>query len=137
MAATIIRRLTIAKTHHSNRSVARGFKLSEKSVRNILKKEKQRCFKKRKCNLIPRVQQFGRKIYCLRFEKRLRKFDIPNILFGDECYVTVQKSFNHQNEQCYGKDFALIPDWRTFKELSKTSLSAMVFGGVSRNERTL
>ena len=136
MAATILRRLTIAKTHHSIRSVARGFKLSEKSVRNLLKKKKQRCFKKRKRNLIPRVQQRCRKICCLRFQKRLRKFDIPNILFVDECYVTVQKSFNHQNERCYGKDFALIPDWKKFKQLPKTPLSAMVFGGVSRNGRT-
>ena len=136
-AATMLRRLTIAKTHHSIRSVARALKLSEKSVRNLLKKEKQRCFKKRKRNLIPHVHQRCCKTYCLRFQQRPKNMSFPNILFGDECYVTVQKSFNHQNEQCYGKDFALIPDWRKFNQLPKTPLSAMVFEGVFRNERTL
>jgi len=136
MAATIVRRLTTAKTHHSIRSVSRDFGLSHKAVQKLLRKKGQNCYRKRKRNLIPKTQEAQRKFCSMRFRKRFRKTDLRNFLFVDECYVTVQKSFNHQNERCYGKNFEFIPDWKKFKELPKTPLSAMVFGGVSREGRT-
>src|SRR5208282_3452796 len=47
----------------------------------------------------------------------------------------VGKYFNHQNERCYGKKFEFIPDWKKFRELPKSPLSAMIFGAVLRDGR--
>jgi hypothetical protein len=44
----------------------------------------------------------------------------------------VKKPFHDQNERFHGKDFRLICPWKKFRVFPKTSLSAMVFGGVSR-----
>ena len=136
MAATIVRRLTVAKKHYSIRSIAKEFQLNEKSIRTFLEKKGIRCYKKQKRNLIPANQQEKRKICCGRLRRRFRETDIPNFLFVDECYVTVQKCFNHQHERCYGKFFEVIPRRKKFKEIPKTPLSAMIFGGVSREGRT-
>ena len=42
-AATIIRRLTVAKTDHGIRSVARDFNISHTAVRKLLKKKGIKC----------------------------------------------------------------------------------------------
>jgi hypothetical protein len=131
-----IRRLTINKAQHSIRSIAKDFGLDEKSIRNILKKKGINCYKKKKRNLIPMTQEAKRKFCCMRFRKAFRKSDLADFLFVDECYFTVQKSFNHQTERCYGRDFECIPDRKKFKQLPKTPLSAMIFTGVSREGRT-
>ena len=136
MAATIIRRLTINKAQHSLRGVAKQFELAPNSIQNLLKRKGLNCFKKRKRNRIPKTQQVKRKFCCMNFRKAYRSSDLPNFLYVDECYFTVQKSFNHQNERCYGKDFESIPDFKKFRQLPKTPLSAMVFAGVSREGRT-
>jgi len=136
MAATVVRRLTVAKTAHTMRSVARDLGMSLWSVQRILKRNGIKCYEKKKRNLIPNAQQETRKKCCVQFRKRFRKKDIPSFLFVDECYITVQKSFNHQNERCFGKSPENIPDDKKFKQLPKTPLSAMVFAGVSRDGRT-
>ena len=105
MAATIIRRLTINKAQHSFRSVARDFEIDEKSIRKLLKKKGINCYKKKKRNLIPNTQEAKRRFCCMRFRKAFRKSDLADMLFVNECYFTVQKSFNHQNERYYGRDF--------------------------------
>jgi len=61
---------------------------------------------------------------------------MPNFLFVDECYITVGKYFNHQNQRCYGKSLEEIPGRKKFRQFPKTPLCAMVFAGVSRNGRT-
>jgi transposase len=136
MAATIIRRLTINKAQHSIRSVTRDFMIDPKSIRNLLQKKGINCYKKKKRNLIPRTEETKRRFCCMRFRKAFRRSDLSDLLFVDECYFTVQKSFNHQNERCFGKNFQAIPDGKKFKQLPKTPLSAMVFAGVSREGRT-
>jgi len=57
-------------------------------------------------------------------------------MFVDECYIVVGQYFNHQNERCYGYSLELIRDEKKFCEFPKTSLCAMVFGGVSRDGRS-
>ena len=57
MAATIVRRLTVAKKHYSIRSIAKEFQLNEKSICTFLEKKGIRCYKKQKRNLIPANQQ--------------------------------------------------------------------------------
>ena len=136
MAATIVRRLTVAKEEHSIRSVARDLGICHKSVQNVLRKKEINVYKKKKRNLIPKSQEEKRKICCTRFRKMYRKKDMENFLFVDECYVTVQKYHNHQNDRWYGRSFEFIPDRKKFKEFPKTPLSAMIFGGVSREGRT-
>ena len=136
MAATIIRRLTVAKSEHSIRSVAKEMKISDKTIRKLSEKNDIKCYKKRKRNLIPMTQEAKRKSCCGNFRKTYRKTDMANFLFVDECYITVQKTFNCQNERCFGKSFEFIPDRKKFKQLPKSPLSAMIFGGVSRNCRT-
>jgi len=136
MAATVIRRLTKAKSSHSMRSVGRDLGIAVESVRNILKRKGMKCFKKKKRNLIPEAQQDSRKKCCVKFRKTFRKKDVKNLLFVDECYVTVQKSFNAQNERCFGLSFDAIPDCKKYKQSPKTPLCAMIFGGVFRDGRT-
>ncbi|OWA54009.1 hypothetical protein BV898_18432 [Hypsibius exemplaris] len=89
-----------------------------------------------KRNLIPQAQKKIRKTCCCRFRKRYPRADLDCFLFADECYVTVQKFHNHQNNRCYGKSFDLIPDRKKFLQIPKTPLSAMIFGAVSREGRT-
>jgi len=72
----------------------------------------------------------------MEFRKLYRKKDMANFLFVDECYVTVQKYHNHQNDRCYGKYFEFIPNRKKFKKFPKTPLNAVIFGGVSREGRT-
>jgi hypothetical protein len=136
MAATIIRRLTINKAHHSIRSIAKDFGLDGKSIRNIFRKKGINYYKKKRRNLISMTQEATRRFCCMRFRKVFRKSDLADFLFVDECYFTVQKSFNHQNERCYGRNFECIPDRKMFKQLPKTPLSAMVFASVSCEGRT-
>ena len=47
MAATIIRRLTVAKSEHSIQSVAKDMKISDKTIRKLLEKKDIKCYKKR------------------------------------------------------------------------------------------
>jgi hypothetical protein len=98
MAATIVPRLTIKKAHHSFRSIAKDFNVSLKAVQIVMKNKAINCYMKRKRNLIPNTQQEMRKKCCAKFRKLYRKTDIPNFVFVNECYVTLQKHFNHQNE---------------------------------------
>jgi len=72
----------------------------------------------------------------MEFRKLYRKKDMANFLFVDECYVTVNKFHNAQNNRCFGKSFEFIPDRKKFREFPKTPLSAMIFAGVSRAGRT-
>jgi hypothetical protein len=72
----------------------------------------------------------------MKLRKTFRVRNITNFVFSAECYVTVQKHFNYQNERCYGKNFELIPDWKKYREFPKTPLSAMIFGAVSREGRS-
>ena len=136
MAATIIRRLTVNIASHTIRSVARDFEISEKAVRNLLKKKGIKCFKQRKRNLILVAQQKKRHFCCKAFRRLYRKTDMADFLFVDECYVTVEKHYNPQNQRCYGKSFELIPSRKKFRQFPKSPLSAMIFGGVSREGRT-
>ena len=89
MAATIVRRLTPAKKHHSIRSVAKDMDLMPSTVLYHFKKKELKNFKKRKRDLISRTQQEVRQTCCTKFRKTYRKTDLPNFLFVDECYVTV------------------------------------------------
>jgi transposase len=136
MAARMLGLLTTAKKHYSYRSVARLMNLDETTVRYHMKKKKINCYKKVKRNLVPKIQKESRRICSMKFRKTYRTCDIPFFLFVDECYITVKKHFNHQNERCYGKDFRLIRTWKKFREYPKTPLSAMVFAGVFRDGRT-
>jgi len=136
MAARMIRLLTKAKHHHSIRAVARLLKVSHTTVKNHLRKRGINTWKKVKRQLIPESQRQVRRKCCMDFRKTYRIGDLPDLLFVDECYVTVKKHFNHQNERAYGKDFNLIPAWKKYREFPKSPLSAMVFGGVTREGRT-
>ncbi|OQV20803.1 hypothetical protein BV898_05149 [Hypsibius exemplaris] len=136
MAARMLRLLTIARKHYSYRLVARMMDLDESTVRYHMNKKGIKGYKKVRRNLIPEAQKETRRICCMEFRKTIRRIDIPDFLFVDECYVTVKKHFNHQNERCYGKDFKLIRTWKKFRAFPKTPLSAMVFAGVFRDGRT-
>ena len=133
MVRRMARMLTTGKSHHSFRSVARSLEIDESTVRYHMKKKGEKCFKKIRRNLISKAQQETRRKCCMNLRKTLRSSDVPSILFTDECYFIVGKHFNHQNERCYGKSLASIPDEKKFRESPKTSLSAMVFEGVSRD----
>jgi hypothetical protein len=128
--------LTAAKSHNSFRSIAKKLQINESTVRYQMGKRGIKSYKKLKRNLIPKCQKETRRFCCMNFRKTFRKYDLPNFLFVDECYITVKKHFNHQNERCYGKDFSLIRTWKKFREFPKTPLSAMVFGGITRDGRT-
>jgi len=136
MAARMNRLLTTGKTHQSFRSAAKLLEINESTVRYHAEKKGINCYKKRKRNLIPKTQKEMRRYCCMKFRKTYRKSDVADFLFVDECYVTVKKHFNVQNERCYGKSFDLIPDYKKFRELPKTPLSAMIFGAVSREGRS-
>jgi hypothetical protein len=96
------------------------YRVAEDSVKKPHKKKKKR--KQRKC--------------CMRLRNTFRKTDITNMISVDECYISVGKYFNHQNERCYGYTLELIRDEKKFRQFPKTSLCAMVFGGVSRGGRS-
>jgi len=70
MAATVVRRLTLAKTVHSIRSVARDIGTSHTAIQKLLKKKGVKCYKLRKRNLIPKAQQQKRKSCSVSFKKR-------------------------------------------------------------------
>ena len=136
MVRRMARMLTTGKFHHSFRSVARSLEIDKSTVRYHMKKRGEKCFKKIRRNLISKAQQETYRKRCMNLRKTLGSSDVPSILFTDECYFIVGKHFNHQNERCYGKSLASIPDEKKFRESPKTFLSAMVFGGVSHDGRS-
>ena len=119
MAAKMIRLLTIAKKHHSYSSVARLLELNESTVRHHMKKHKINCYKKVKRNLVPQTQQETKRFCCMNFRKTYRTSDIAKFLFVDECYITLKKHFNHQNERCYGKDFRFVSHMEKVSSVSE------------------
>ena len=130
------RMLTTGKSHHSFRSVASSLEMDKITGRYHIKERGEKRFKEVQRILISKAQQETCRKRCMNLRKTLRSSDVPSILFTDECYFIVGKHFNHQNERCYGKSLASIPDEKKFRDSPKTSLSAMVFGGISRDGRS-
>ncbi|OWA55431.1 hypothetical protein BV898_19818 [Hypsibius exemplaris] len=88
VAATIVRRLTVAPTAHTIRSVARQFEISATAICKLLDKKDITCFKKRKRTLLSAGQKETRKKSCRGFRKTFQKEDLAMFLFVDEFYVT-------------------------------------------------
>ena len=130
MEKRVIRNLTTGAAQTSIRAQAKKEDVNEITIRRLLKDRKIKVYKKIKRNLLLDNHKRARKTACGRFRIKIRRTDIPWMILVDECYFEVGEHFNVQNERCYGSTFEENPERKRFRQYSKSSLTAMVFGAV-------
>ena len=130
MEKRVIRNLTTGAAQTSIRAQTKKEDVNEITIRRLLKHRKIKVYKKIKRNLLLDNHKRARKTACGRFRNKIRRTDIPWMIFVDECYFEAGEHFNVQNERCCGGTFEEIPERKRFRQYSKSSLTAMVFGAV-------
>lgn len=122
-------------THLSQRKVAIGVGISQRSVGRIVKSDiGLKCLKKHKAVQLTEENKMARLSRCRKLLRKFKTDLIKHIFFTDEKLFTVSKPVNSQNDRLYTtteNKKRNVPADRLVQEKQKFSKSVMVSAGVS------
>lgn len=133
----IVRSRIWRNPRRSMRKMASDLKISQGSLRNIVKRDLGlSSFKRRRVHFLSQAVQKKRLSRSKGLLTRYASVGLDNILFTDEKLFTVEEASNRQNDRILSSAVSTIPEThRLVKRVQKPS-SLMVWAGVSAVGRT-
>lgn len=121
----------------SLRKVAKELNISEKTVRNYVKKRLGlQPIKLQKSHALTDDSKQKRLQRCRELLKRFKPVDTLDILFTDEKLFTVEQSFNHQNDRIWSKSVKDANNNGRYVSRKGHPASVMVWAGVTATGKT-